>query len=245
MVAFVIAASAAFAAYPTLLGPSGGVVLPDADVTAAGQWNVAVDYYDQTGTSSYDIELKHAIPVRVLYGMGDKLEVGAMFTFQDTNDAKSDDIWSVNAKYLTSLTLGSFNWSVGGLYAKYTDWDDQILQFYFVGTRVLSEGSETSPAVSGSIGVNWTQDDDTGYKADAFRPYFSLNAAFKGGTELLAEYQFKNDNIYDQKAIASIGVRHAFNPNWSAQIAFTNAEIVYGIDDYNFLLGVNYKLAAK
>jgi hypothetical protein len=241
MVALIIAAGAAFA-YPSLVGPTGGANLPVANVAAEGQWSIAVDYFNQSSDG-----LGAAMPVRVLYGIGNNFEVGAMYTFQD-GDFVSLDVWGLNAKYLTPLTFGGFNWSVGALYEKFNDFDFSAIQGYFVGTRVLSEGTESSPAVRGTVGINWTQVDATfdevSEKTDAFRPFLDLDVAFKGGANVTAEYQFENDD-FDSKALASLVVRYPFTPNWSAQIGLSNAfRGISGGDDYDLLVGVNYKMTS-
>ena len=236
LVALVIAAGAV-CAYPSLLGPTGGANLPVANVAAEGQWSVAVDYFNQSSDG-----VDAAIPVRVLYGIGNNFEVGAMYTLQNTDGSDSLDTWGINGKFLTASVLGGFNWSVGGVYENISDIDLTAFQAYLVGTRVLVEGTETSPAIRGTVGLNWTKVDYDDGDTDAFRPFVNVDLGFKGGTNVTAEYQFKNSDI-DDDALASIVIRHPFTPNWSGQIGFTNGfRGISGSDDFDLLIGVNYKM---
>lgn len=240
MVIALLAITGAAFAYPSLLGPTGGANLPVANVVPAGQWNVALDWFNQSSDG-----VDSATSFRVLYGLGDTLEFGAVYTKQGTNSDIDLDTWGLNAKFLTPLTLADFAWSLGATYQKFNDSaldDAKFYQLYFVGTRVLSEGSEEAPAVRGTVGVNWTEFDFAGFKTDAFRPFVDVDFAFKTGTNVTLEYQFENSDL-DAEALSSIVVRHPINENWSAQIGFSNGSRgVVGGDNHDLLIGVNYKI---
>jgi len=218
----VLAAFAAAYAYPTLTGPTGLATIPTAAVAAAGQLQVAADYYDAEGDS--------AIPIRALYGIGENFEVGLGYWMQDDNDG-----FMLNAKYLTPLTFGDMAWAAG---AQYIDLDamDTILQAYFVGTKQFSEAGEGTPGFSGSIGFNWTDVDAA--DDSAFRFFVGGELAFANNLTVNAEFQTKDDDI-EADSLWSIGVRYPFTEALTGQLGYTNGPIV-GFDDSNFFLGLNY-----
>ena len=230
IVVLAISIGAAFS-YPSLLGPTGGAALPVANVIPAGQWNLAADFYNHSGGG-----LDASIPIRVLYGLGNRVEIGAIYTLTD-----GDDSWGVNGKILTSSLLGGFNWSIGGVFERFNS-DSSAIQAYVVGTRVLIPGNENYPSIRGSIGLNWTLVDIFDDDANAFRPFFNVDLGFNTGTNVTAEYQFKNSDI-DSDALASIVVRHMFTPRLSGQAGFTNAiGGIAGTNDFDLLVGINYKM---
>ena len=215
-------------AYPTLTGPTGLANLPTAGIVGAGGFNVAVDYYDMDG--------EEAIPIRLLYGLNDTVELGASYWMQDGVDA-----FMLNAKWVTPLTLLDMPWALGLQYADF-DFDGTATQFYFVGTRPLLEGDDTMPAINGTFGVNWTmyEEDDALDDEDAFRFFLGFDATFANNLMLALEYQTKSSDL-DEDALWSLLARYPFTETITGQIGYTNGfGGVIGLDDSNLFAGVNF-----
>jgi hypothetical protein len=107
MLCFLLAAAAGVA-MPTLSGPSGGAVVPDATTTPFGTLWLAGDL------------TAHTMAGRVAYGWRLDTEIGVALT---------DGIY-VHAKYASPFALYSANLAVGAQYG-----DDHIAHVYLVGTR--------------------------------------------------------------------------------------------------------------
>jgi len=107
-----LALACAAYAYPTLSGPTGLVTVPTAAVAPAGQFQASMDWW-------YIFNDNDAvIPIRVLYGINDQLEVGAAFFTAEGSDS---DAFGVNAKYVLPFGAGDAEWAVG---ASFIDPDD-------------------------------------------------------------------------------------------------------------------------
>jgi hypothetical protein len=223
-------ACSAFAAYPTLAGPSGLATLPTAAVTPAGQLVLAADWYNT--------DPDNIIPIRLVYGISESFEVGALYSL--LSDANT---WGVNAKYKLPVTLGPAGVALGAQYFNNSDIDEKVTQVYAVGTMSLAEATDTMPGFSGSLGVNWTSDDFLGSTESVFRFYAGLEAAFANKLDLAAEYQTKSDKV-ETDAIWSIVARYPFTEALTGQIGFTNAGLlnqpVFGASDHNIFAGVAY-----
>ena len=139
-----IAAAIACAAYayPTLKGPSGLVLFPDATVVPAGQLQVAADWwYFESGEDA-------TIPLRVLYGIGDQFEIGAAYT---TMESSSQKVIGLNAKYVLPASLGDAAWAVGATYLM-PDEGDNLLGLTLSGTKAFAEN------FSGTATLVWQED---------------------------------------------------------------------------------------
>lgn len=85
-------------AYPTLVGPTGTAVLPTAEV--AGGFDIAGAWYDTEGDQT--------IPVRAVFALGENLEIGGLWAFNDLSD-----VWGVNAKLAFPL-IANGTTAIGG-----------------------------------------------------------------------------------------------------------------------------------
>jgi len=107
MLGIVLALALTALAYPTLSGPTGLLTVPTAAVAPGGQFQLAADLQYVDGTDEL-------VPLRALYGIGEKFEVG--FTYlPEVNDA--NDTWGVNGKYVLPYTLGGAAWAIGAAYS--------------------------------------------------------------------------------------------------------------------------------
>jgi len=225
-------ACSAFAAYPTLAGPTGLVTLADAGIAPAGQLLLAADFYNTDPDST--------IPLRVVYGIGESFEVGALYALQSDANA-----WGINAKYKLPVALGPAGIAVGAQYFKSSDLEETAEQVYAVGTMTLAEASDTMPGFSGSLGVNWTKDKidlPFGIDDNAFRFYLGLDAAFANKLSVAAEYQTKSDK-FEGDALWSIVARYPFTEALTGQIGLTDAFgpiPLFGTSDQNIFAGIAY-----
>lgn len=243
-VALMAMACAAYAAYPTLLGPTGNGVLPTAAVQPAGQLSAALDLYN---TDDDDLGVGNTLPLRVVYGVTPNLEIGAGYTKVSTD---GDDItmWNVNAKYATPVNLLGFAWSAGLVYgsADIAGGDITATQLYWVGDRTIAL-AENTPALNVTAGVNWTQiDPDGGDTLDAFRFFGGVSAAITPKLTGSLEMQSAAGD-FDEKPMGAITLRYAFTPALTAQVGYTNSFLgVIGNTDidgeatYNPFVGINY-----
>jgi len=230
-------ACSAFAAYPTLSGPSGLATLPDAGIAPTGQFMLAADYWNA------EEWLGTTYPIRFLYGVNESLELGAIYWINNDDDANA---WGINGKYVLPIALGNMPWAVGASYQNFSDWDENFIQVYFVGTKAFTEAADTMPGFKGTIGANWSKDTwNNGDSTDsAVRFFVGLEADFANKLALAGEFQTKNDNV-DNNAIWSLVARYPFTGALSGQIGYTNAFGPFGwMDDSHLFAGVAYTFGA-
>jgi hypothetical protein len=222
-----VLAGAAFA-YPTLTGPTGLATLPTAATLPAGQLALAADYYDTS-----DGIIENTFPLRVTFGLAESWEIGAAYLSQ--TDA---NLWAVNTKFGPLLNLLGFDWSAGAQYAQqdFPVNDETVMQAYWVGDMVMSEGGEGQPTLGLTVGVNWTDSDllDT----DAFRAFVGIQAGFASDFSVGAEYQTKDDDI-EAEALWSVFARLGLTDSLAVQAGWTNGPF-FGTNDHNLFVGVNF-----
>jgi len=216
-------------AYPTLAGPTGLATLPTAAVAPTGQLGLAADFYNTDPDST--------IPLRLVYGVGPNFELGALYAIQSNENA-----WSVNAKYKLPVAVGPAAVAIGALYFDSSDLDEKGEQIYAVGTMTLAEASAAMPGLSGSLGLNWTRDDISGFSEDATRVFAGLDAAFANKLSVAAEFQTKSDKV-EGDALWSVVARYPFTEVLTGQVGMTNAFgpiPLFGTGDQNIFAGVSY-----
>lgn len=242
-----LATACAAYAYPSLAGWTGTGVLPTAAVAPAGQFQVAADFYNAEDTVG-QIPADSAFPIRLLYGLGSRVEFGAGFTFQQAADNDANT-WNVNAKWLTPLTPLGFDWSLG---ARYASTDLSILDVtanttnvYFVGTRNFSgnddmDDTTNMPGINGTVGVNWTSLSGDVTDEDGFRVFGGLELMFNKFS-LSADVQSELDE-FDTNALYSIAARYPFGRTIAAQVGYTNADAtgINGSDNSNIFAGLKF-----
>jgi len=160
---FAALACAAYA-YPTLGGPTGLLTVPTTAIASTGQLQVALDWWNDSNADA-------TVPLRAVYGLNDKLEVGAAFTTSEASG--SDDLLSINAKYLTPFTLGDANLAVGAGLSKD---GDSVLSLYGTMTKTFAE------TFNGTVALQW--DDES----DDFLLGIGAETQLDNGLRLIAEY---------------------------------------------------------
>lgn len=223
MLGIVLAFAAAAWTYPTLTGPSGLATLPTTAITLPGMYQVAVDWYNTDPDTS--------IPIRVLYGAGDNLELGATLIFSE------DDAFGINAKYVSPLNLADFNLAIGG---QFLSADTDFAQLYIVGTRRFND--EVTP-LNGTVGLNWTRMSN-GTSDEGTRIFVGMEAVLSDNLSLAGELQTRKASLGDDRALWSLVGRYTFSDVLTAQIGVTNGPIV-GNTDHQFFFGAAYLFGAE
>lgn len=222
-IAVAMAATSAFAAYPTLAGMSGNGVLPTAAVASAGQWNVALDYYNSKKASigAATADAKASYPIRVLYGVMDGLEVGAGYTMWKIADQDANT-WNINAKYALPFDgLAGFALAAGARYGstdiKAAGVKANITDLYLVGTRAFDLSGF---ALDTTIGVNWEKQGGD-LDQDGLRLFLGLGTTLANKLSLAAEFQTKNSDL-DSKSLFDVVARYPFTDMISGEIGYGN-----------------------
>jgi hypothetical protein len=233
-IAAVVLAMAGLAwGYPTFTGATGSAQLPTADVVGDGEVQAALDFHALGDSVNGD-----AWPLRAVGGLGSRVEAHAAYVVQQDNNA-----WAVGAKYLTPLTPGGFDWSLGAQRIKATDIDTQIDQIYFVGTRTIDTGNP-DVALRSSLGVNWTEttNDPLAFHDRAVRVFAGNRLTFGNGLSLNTEIQSKASSIEDEP-MSSIFFRYPASDTVDVQAGFSNGQLgVAGLDEHKFFLGAALRL---
>jgi hypothetical protein len=209
-------------AFPTLTGPTGLASLPTAAIAPTGQFQFAADWYDTDPDTT--------LPLRLLYGAGDNLELGATLIFS------GEDAWGINGKYVTPLDLIGFNLAIG---AQHLSADADFTQIYFVGTRAF--GDEVTP-LNGTVGLNWTRMSN-GTSEEGVRVFLGIEAILSDDLRVAGELQTRKAALGDDRALWSLVGRYAFSEELTGQLGVTNGPIVGGTD-HHFFLGAAYTFGA-
>ena len=232
-------AVSAFAAYPTLSGPSGQAVIPTA-MTAGPGFTVAADYHN-VGEGS-------AIPIRVLFGLGENLEFGAMYTVIDDADIVGlslDSAWGVNAKFAFAELFGG-KAAIGGQYITapftlgLTDYDGTVTQAYLAWTRPFVFGEDATQSLGLTVGANWTQiDPEVIDTLDDIRYFAGLDLMLSERISVLADYQTRSSDLADARGLSAVTARIALTQMINLQFGTTNAFGPIAGDDHNFFAGLS------
>jgi len=102
--------SSAALAYPTLMGPTGLVVMPTAVVVAPGAVDIAADYTFLTQSRK---DADRPIPVRLEWGLVRNFEVGAAYDY-----IRGQHTLDLNAKWVTPFDLLGTKLAVGAMYER-------------------------------------------------------------------------------------------------------------------------------
>lgn len=234
-----LAVAGAALAYPSLAGPTGTGVLPNAAVVSDGQLQVAANGY---GARQVD---NLTIPVLLEYGAGSNTEVGGGITAGDVTG------WSFNGKISSpSHSREGANFAVGARFA-YCDtnaFDRDAYQVYGVATKDF-HSADTS--LRASVGLNWTDivglNESYGphwgfnHSSNAVRPFFSLNLNLPHRVNLAIDYQLRNDGM-DSSAMYSVVARYPFSPSFDGEVGITNMNLdgVTGNNATGLFAGINY-----
>lgn len=222
-----VLAAALFAAagiaygYPSLLGPTGEVVVPTANVANLGSLQLAGTFYN---TEDDTIVLDNTLIARGTFGLLPILEVGAAFWRADV-DGESIDTISANAKFKLPLSLIGGTTAVGAILANSDEpvgGDVTTTYAYIVNTRGLLGIPGGTQPFKLTLGANWTRFED-GESVDDIRGFAALQFDFMDTLSVAAEYQMESDDLGDADPLTSVVGRLGFSENWAVEGGVTNA----------------------
>jgi len=198
-------ACAAFATYPTLTGPTGLISVPTAAVAPAGQFSAAMDWWYVFGDDDA------IIPIRVLYGINDQLEIGANFVTAESGD----NSFGVNAKFVLPFTAGDAAWAVGANFFDPED-GDSVFGASLSATKAFNE------TFNGTASLMWSEDgngfiaDIDGLASGDFALGLGMEATLDSGLVLVGEYV-----NFLPGAELNAAARYPLTEALTAQVGFT------------------------
>jgi len=220
-VALLAAAGTAYG-YPSLLGPTGEVVVPTANVANFGTFHLAGTFYN---TEDDTIVLDNTQIARGTFGLLPLLEVGAAFWRADLDGARIDTI-SANAKLKLPISLIGGTTAVGAILARSDEpvgSDITTTYAYLVNTRGLLGIPGGSQPFKLTLGANWTRFED-GESVDDIRGFAALQFDVMEMLSLAAEYQMESGDLGDADPLTSVIGRLGFGGNWAVEGGVTNAD---------------------
>lgn len=231
-------------ATPTFTGPTGGVSLPDVNVTPTGTLDVALDYHRQDLDNADE-----ATNLRFTYGLSDKSEVGIKYSWQAGKSlgegftSSGLNNWGVSAKYKLPVTYIDLDFAAGVQYAKYKDLSTEQTQLYVVGGTRVWESYDAVQTLDFNVGINWIKFDVSGSDTDKFHAFTVLKYGFNPSLHLVGEYQTEADP--DTDALSSLALRYQMDENLSWQFGVTNSfRGVTGAGQHNWFIGANYNFTS-
>lgn len=245
-------------ATPALIGFTGTSNLPTADVATPQTASIALDLQDNNAgtTKSW----------RLIYGLSECAEVGMAFV--DTQRTT----WAGTLKYRFGVKEECAT-AVGALVASTSELTINIppvitptfvgatrftgppppttvilpgtttYQLYAVHTRQLLAQTSQQPAVTGSLGGNWTAMKSSDTDISKFHAMASLEIR-KGRTAFVADYQTAADDM-DHRPMSSIALRYALSNRVNTELGFSNALGVLGGNVSRLFGGVSYQFGVR
>jgi len=211
-------------AYPTFNAETGIVALPNALTAKDGSLAIAADVmFTDTNT----------VKARVIYGLNNRIEVGASLTAGNTNGG------SISAKYRITDDVSRFNFAAGASLT-FDNHTDNVLDAYLAATQAFATVTDARHPILGTLGVHLinVNSDNT------LRPFVGVQIPMGNRTQLGAEYQLKGGDLFTDP-LTSVVLRHNFDQAWTGQVGATNA-IGGGSGDthtYRLFIGAQYTFA--
>jgi hypothetical protein len=229
LVLAVVAGSSAAFSYPSLQGPTGLVVLPDANVEPRGSLTLAADCVNvKTEGQPVDIFIGpdlNLTQARLVWGVSDRAELWAAYTdndYEETNEWAAGFKLQVHNDPATGVKV-----AVGaGHYDACSDCHglkrDNI---YAVLTKESSAQSSHRLQWKGSLGLTYTRFEHGYYGEDTIlQPFVGLEVS-SGPLSLVGEYRTQEAGI-DDAGMWSAGARYMITPNLGLQAGVTNGAIL-------------------
>lgn len=268
LVVLLCSISCAVLAVPSLSGPTGLVVLPNADIASRGTLDLGLNYQSGQGSDSFIAGLNPSAGLRMLYGISGKCEIGAGFVNQtmdemlmglladvppelpDYYDSVRVNNWTVDAKYRLPFSYGGFAWAVGGIHQRFTrdisfSWQKSVV--YLAGTKAIDCPCSNGIKARGTVGLNYMRgklgdyDWAMGETTTRYCPSVGIEANLPKKVTLIGEYM-----LTPGADMTSIALRVPTSVNTSLQLGLTNS--LDGFDTsahHTVMLGLNYKLGNK
>lgn len=240
LLAMLAICAVAASASPSFMGATGGVSLPDVNVTPTNTADAALDYHRQ------DLEnADQATNFRLNYGLSDKSEIGFAYTWQ--SGANYDEgyssvglnNWSVNAKYVLPFRWNDLETAVGAQYAKYKDLSTEQTMLYAVAGGRVWESYGSNKALDFNLGVSWIKFDVDEGKSDKFHAFTVAKYRFNPSMQLVGEFQTKAGP--DRDPLTSIALRYKMDDSLTWQTGITNSfRRVTGGGHHDWFIGASY-----
>jgi len=254
LVLAVVAGSSAAFSYPSLQGPTGLVMLPDANVEPRGSFTLAADYVNMDAdarpeggeahypygyvpvwdiTSGWD-DLK-IIPTRLVWGVSDKAELWAAFT--DINNSDRTTEWAFGAKLqVHNDPATGVKVAVGAGYrdATYPSCGGSCHHLtsenvYAVLTKETRAQNPHHWRWKGSMGMDYTKlepgpADWASAYTDTILQPFVGLEASSGRLSLVGEYRLRDAKI-DDASLWSAAVRYKIGRRFAVEAGVTNGAL--------------------
>ncbi|OPZ82224.1 MAG: hypothetical protein BWY76_02779 [bacterium ADurb.Bin429] len=222
-------------AYPTLTGPTGLIALPSGEIIESGLL-FAADAHDQP--------VGRALPLRAQFVFAPGFEFGAVYNpFND--EAVLDYTTGVNAKLVIGLPDGPrVGFGAQFLRLRFPAGNElDFWQGYIAWTTDFNPELYDVSNLSLTVGANWTQADAPGGRIDAIRGFIGGRIRMTERLVLVGEYQMKDADLGDVRALSSLGARLHLNDSFAMQAGVTNAQGLTAGDIHHFFLGASMLLA--
>lgn len=198
-------------AFPTLTGPTGLIMLPDA-YPADARITLAGDVAENPGDPSSTL--------RAVYGLPSG-EVGVLYAIDD------ETMTGVNGKYCFPLDRLHGDGAIGAIYLNTASVTERCLYLAITRPGTLS--------VTG--GITWTEISTIAGKADAARPYLGAVLSLPQEMCVVSEYQLHSTALYEPKPIFSVMLVRK-NGLFTTTVGATNAAALLGAEDRYFFAGI-------
>jgi hypothetical protein len=231
--------------YPSLVGPVGLAVHPTADVPAAGEVDLSVDFQD---TKDFFGEIWLS---RLTFGATDRLEVSVGYTaVQGQTSFDEGRLWQVAAKYLLlDRPDQGLKVAAGTGYLQFTNsWDVHGFGGYVVASKDLTspERQRDQIRLRGHLGVIYggfkEHEGLTEFSDTVFRPWLGLEAITPRGTTLAVEYRPRTSSFETHDIVGAV-LRHPFTERLSAEVGTTN--VFSDGEEQAVFLGLSYRLSGQ
>ncbi|OPZ86396.1 MAG: hypothetical protein BWY76_00967 [bacterium ADurb.Bin429] len=198
-------------ALPTLTGPTGLVVLPDALAADAGL-RLAGDVAENPGD--------RGILLRGIVGLPAG-EVGVLYGIDD------EDMLGINGKFTFPVALLDAEGAMGALY----------LDADVVTQRCLYLAVTRPGPISVTGGLTWTDVRTVAGSADAVRPYVGAVLILPSGMRVMGEAQAKSSRL-EPKAITSLRIARE-EGLVTTVVGVTNAVALLGTTEHYLFAGMS------
>jgi hypothetical protein len=249
----IAAAGSAGLAIPSLLGPTGIVSVPTAEVAPVGVLEIALTYQSQELSSSGmyggDVDVDYWA-LNLLAGVSDRAELWGAYALaeQDSPTISDDaDMFAIGGKYLlakepedaASLAIGLdyYIWSdvatlgAATMYGGGPAVDDvDFLRAYLVVTKDFTPMSEElwewnngTTRILGSVGLLYLDVSPDTGSGDSLTEPF-IGLQFVGAEGTSLGLEYRfEDDTIDQDDVFSAVLRHRFAESWEVEVGTTNA----------------------